>query len=191
MATASGSLPRASGRSLVATGPRAARSRRRRIVGLVLFFVALAVLWEVAKWLGGDPWRLHATIAGVADRLRTRPAAHVADRRRPVAAASLGHRPRLRRPSPARRRAARDRAGRPGGVHARRGVRGVRARWPARARARCLLRPLEAGRAGARPVRRRLADGADPGHRPARRRGDQGRLAVGDGRRRRTSPSSR
>jgi NitT/TauT family transport system permease protein len=66
MATASGSLPRASGRSLVATAPRGARSRRRRIVGLVLFFAALAVLWEVAKWLGGDPWRLHATIAGIA-----------------------------------------------------------------------------------------------------------------------------
>ena len=27
---------------------------------------AVALVWEAAKWLGGDPWRIHASIAGVA-----------------------------------------------------------------------------------------------------------------------------
>jgi NitT/TauT family transport system permease protein len=27
--------------------------------------VALIVIWELAKWLGGDPWRLHGTVAGL------------------------------------------------------------------------------------------------------------------------------
>ena len=65
MTTASGSLRRASGRPIATLTPRRARSRRQRITGLIVVFVALLVLWEGAKWLGGDPWRIHATIAGL------------------------------------------------------------------------------------------------------------------------------
>jgi NitT/TauT family transport system permease protein len=39
--------------------------RRRRTLALIVVLVGLVVLWEGAKWLGGDPWRIHATIAGV------------------------------------------------------------------------------------------------------------------------------
>ncbi len=28
--------------------------------------VGLVVVWEAVKWLGGDPWRIHATVAGIA-----------------------------------------------------------------------------------------------------------------------------
>ncbi len=45
--------------------PAAGHSRRRRWLGIALVLVALLVFWEAAKWLGGDPWRLHGTIAGV------------------------------------------------------------------------------------------------------------------------------
>ena len=73
---------------------------------------------------------------------------------------------------------------RPGGLHVRRGARRVRHRRAAGSRARRPVRPLAAGRAGARAVRRRVADRADPGHRADRRRGHQGGLAVGHGGRR-------
>ena len=39
------------------TAPGASHSRRRRIAVFVLFGVAILVLWEAAKWLGGVPWR--------------------------------------------------------------------------------------------------------------------------------------
>jgi NitT/TauT family transport system permease protein len=45
--------------------PHRARSRRQRVAGLIIVLVALIVLWEGAKWLGGDPWRIHATIGGI------------------------------------------------------------------------------------------------------------------------------
>jgi NitT/TauT family transport system permease protein len=32
----------------------------RRVLGIALVVAGLAVLWEVAKWLGGDPWRLES-----------------------------------------------------------------------------------------------------------------------------------
>jgi len=38
---------------------------RRRFVGVALVLVAFLLIWEGAKWLGGDPWRLHGTIAGI------------------------------------------------------------------------------------------------------------------------------
>jgi NitT/TauT family transport system permease protein len=38
--------------------------RRRRALALIVVLIGLFVLWEGAKWLGGDPWRIHATIAG-------------------------------------------------------------------------------------------------------------------------------
>ena len=65
MTTASGSLRRAASRPSTAGSPAAGRSRTKRILGVAIVLVALATLWEGAKWLGGDPWRLHATIAGV------------------------------------------------------------------------------------------------------------------------------
>jgi NitT/TauT family transport system permease protein len=51
-------------------GPGSGRPRglsgRRRAAGLVLIFAAVAIVWEGAKWLGGDPWRLHGTVLGLA-----------------------------------------------------------------------------------------------------------------------------
>ena len=39
--------------------------RRRRRIGLVLLLALVLLVWEAAKWLGGDPWRLHGTILGL------------------------------------------------------------------------------------------------------------------------------
>ncbi len=41
------------------------RSRSRRWAGIAIVLIGLLVVWEAAKWIGGDPWRLHGTIAGV------------------------------------------------------------------------------------------------------------------------------
>lgn len=32
----------------------------------MLILAAVAIVWEGAKWLGGDPWRLHGTVLGMA-----------------------------------------------------------------------------------------------------------------------------
>lgn len=37
----------------------------RRLGSYALIIVAIALVWELAKWLGGDPWRLHGTVAGL------------------------------------------------------------------------------------------------------------------------------
>jgi len=37
---------------------REGHPRLRRALALIAFMVALVLLWEGAKWLGGDPWRL-------------------------------------------------------------------------------------------------------------------------------------
>ena len=37
---------------------------RRRIGGILAILAGILVVWEGAKWLGGDPWRLHATVLG-------------------------------------------------------------------------------------------------------------------------------
>ena len=65
MTAASGSLRSASGRPATTAPTRTGHSRSRRIVGLAVVLIGLVVLWEGAKWLGGDPWRIHATIGGV------------------------------------------------------------------------------------------------------------------------------
>ena len=39
--------------------------RPRAIAGFFLVLVAVAIIWEAAKWVAGDPWRLHATIVGI------------------------------------------------------------------------------------------------------------------------------
>jgi NitT/TauT family transport system permease protein len=36
------------------------------VAGLVLIFVVVALVWEGAKWLGGDPWRIHGSVLGLA-----------------------------------------------------------------------------------------------------------------------------
>ncbi|MEA2677450.1 MAG: NitT/TauT family transport system permease protein [Chloroflexota bacterium] len=42
------------------------RSRQiRRALGLIVIVGALLVIWEVAKFIGGDPWRLHGNVLGV------------------------------------------------------------------------------------------------------------------------------
>ena len=122
MTTASGFLPARLGARGGRTAGRRARSRPRRWAGIALVLVAFLVIWEVAKWLGGDPWRLHGIVAGVQIDYEHLPpfAWRIADD------LSLPHvwdiAPGVRRPSPARRRAARRRPGRPGGVHVRGGA---------------------------------------------------------------------
>jgi NitT/TauT family transport system permease protein len=64
MTTASGLMRRGPAPATAAT-PRVGRSRSRRWGGIVIVLVALIVIWELAKWLGGDPWRLHGTVAGL------------------------------------------------------------------------------------------------------------------------------
>jgi NitT/TauT family transport system permease protein len=65
MTTASGSLRRGAPRAAVVTASDGAHSRARRWVGIALVLIVLMLIWEAAKWLGGDPWRLHGTIAGL------------------------------------------------------------------------------------------------------------------------------
>jgi NitT/TauT family transport system permease protein len=53
-------------RAGTATDPSGRPSRRRRALGIGIVLVGVLVAWELAKWLGGDPWRIHATIGGLA-----------------------------------------------------------------------------------------------------------------------------
>jgi NitT/TauT family transport system permease protein len=46
-----------------ALGPRV---EWRPVRNVLLVLVALLVAWEAAKWLGGDPWRIEASMGGVA-----------------------------------------------------------------------------------------------------------------------------
>ena len=53
-----------------ATGRRTAglpvAGLRRRVVGTLVLVLAVVLFWEGAKWLGGDPWRIHGTVFGIA-----------------------------------------------------------------------------------------------------------------------------
>ncbi|HET7677925.1 MAG TPA: ABC transporter permease [Candidatus Limnocylindrales bacterium] len=57
--------------SIAAVAPRAvigspaARRRDRRWLGVTVVLVTLAMAWELAKWLGGDPWRIHGDLLGM------------------------------------------------------------------------------------------------------------------------------
>jgi NitT/TauT family transport system permease protein len=62
MATA---LRLAARRGRSSSTPAEGLSRRRRAVGFVLVLVAVVVIWEGAKWLGGDPWRIHGIVFGL------------------------------------------------------------------------------------------------------------------------------
>ena len=44
------------GSAQVAATPRAGHSRARRIVTYVLFGLAILVIWESVKFVGGVPW---------------------------------------------------------------------------------------------------------------------------------------
>jgi NitT/TauT family transport system permease protein len=46
-------------------GDRSSLGRRRRIVGFVVLGLLVVLVWEAAKWLGGDPWRLHGSVLGI------------------------------------------------------------------------------------------------------------------------------
>ena len=64
MTTASRSISQPSRAAARGTVP-AVRTRRRQVAGVVVVLIGLVVVWEAAKWLGGDPWRLHGTVAGI------------------------------------------------------------------------------------------------------------------------------
>ena len=184
MTTASGSL-----RARRARAPRPSRRQRRSLahagggVGIAL------VLVVAARHLGGRQVARRRPVAAARhDRRRSQiDYEHVPPLTWRIADdLSLPHVWDIARafvdPGPARRRAARRRPRRPGRVHLRRGAGRVRAR-----------RRSSGSALGVLFVHSRLAerafvpyvvaspDGADPGHRAARRRGAQGRLAVGHG----------
>jgi NitT/TauT family transport system permease protein len=46
-------------------GASAALRRRRVAVAWIVLAVGLVVVWEGAKWLFGDPWRIHASLLGL------------------------------------------------------------------------------------------------------------------------------
>ncbi|HEX7472499.1 MAG TPA: ABC transporter permease subunit [Candidatus Limnocylindrales bacterium] len=60
MATATRSLAQTA-----APDESAGLTPRRRILAAVVLLVALVVVWEGVKWLGGDPWRLHGSVFGL------------------------------------------------------------------------------------------------------------------------------
>lgn len=62
MATAVGTVASSGRRGL---GRLGAASGRRQGLGLLVVLILVLVAWEAAKWLGGDPWRLHGTVLGL------------------------------------------------------------------------------------------------------------------------------
>jgi len=50
-------------------GPASAGSERvrgsRRALGVLTVLALFLVAWELAKWIGGDPWRVHGDVLGV------------------------------------------------------------------------------------------------------------------------------
>jgi NitT/TauT family transport system permease protein len=56
-----------------AVPPSTGTRRRRRIVAWIVFIVLAALVWEVLKWLAGDPWRIHSVVAGIAVDYEHRP----------------------------------------------------------------------------------------------------------------------
>ena len=60
MTTATRTLARAG-----APDESAGLTPRRRVIAAVVLVVALVVIWEGVKWLGGDPWRIHGPVLGL------------------------------------------------------------------------------------------------------------------------------
>src|SRR4051812_40062107 len=48
-----------------ADAPTRRRGRLWRVLGVVLVLLCVALVWESAKWLGGDPWRIHGNVLGI------------------------------------------------------------------------------------------------------------------------------
>ncbi|MDL2336027.1 MAG: hypothetical protein QFC55_08355, partial [Chloroflexota bacterium] len=44
---------------------RGTRRQVRRALGLTLIVVVVLIVWEVAKFIAGDPWRLHGEVLGI------------------------------------------------------------------------------------------------------------------------------
>jgi len=74
MTAATGSLS-SRGRTVSADGSTRL-SRARRTAGLFAVLIAVLVVWEAAKWLGGDPWRIHGTVLGLQIDYEHRPPFH-------------------------------------------------------------------------------------------------------------------
>ena len=56
------------GRAPLASAPTAVArplGRGTRTLAILALIALLLVAWEVAKWLGGDPWRIHTSLLGV------------------------------------------------------------------------------------------------------------------------------
>ncbi|HZM72894.1 MAG TPA: ABC transporter permease subunit [Candidatus Polarisedimenticolia bacterium] len=45
--------------------PTAAPGRRRVVMAWLVIVIGLVVVWEGAKWLFGDPWRIHTSLLGL------------------------------------------------------------------------------------------------------------------------------
>jgi NitT/TauT family transport system permease protein len=60
---------RAFGGARGAASPADEAARRHgpvwRAVGVALVLLGVALVWEAAKWLGGDPWRIHGSLLGL------------------------------------------------------------------------------------------------------------------------------
>ncbi|HEU4673966.1 MAG TPA: ABC transporter permease [Candidatus Limnocylindrales bacterium] len=66
MTTVSRSLPRLSARPTDPSGGVAGgRRTSRKVLGWLLVLVGALIVWEGAKWLGGDPWRIHVSLGGL------------------------------------------------------------------------------------------------------------------------------
>lgn len=66
MATAT-AAPQARQASLRATdAPPPEIGRRRQVLAWIVIAAAVALVWEGAKWLFGDPWRIHGSVLGLA-----------------------------------------------------------------------------------------------------------------------------
>ncbi len=55
----------ASARPAPSDGHLVRREPIRRALAIVVVLLAFALLWEAAKWLGGDPWRVHRDLLGL------------------------------------------------------------------------------------------------------------------------------
>jgi NitT/TauT family transport system permease protein len=53
------------GARVTADGRPRLRGRGWRALGVVVVLLAVALVWEAAKWIGGDPWRIHASLLGI------------------------------------------------------------------------------------------------------------------------------